>query len=243
MINEFRTDQEKELMQGGLVGDMRKGDHTLCNTLQHTQHTATHCSSLQHTATHCDILQHTAKYYNILQHTATHCNTLKTLQHNATYCDTLQHTATHYHALQYTVTHCSTLQHIIIHCNTLQHTAIYCNTLHHTARHVLSENVYDMRKGAHVGGGMSSCWVRVCVHMCGCLNLGMYICVCASVLLWVCVCQKWIFFGEPYLAGLFRVIRGNRHYSVKRSRARSTGVLQRCSVAACHSVAACCSVL
>ena len=39
---------------------------TPCSTLQHTQHTATHCNTLQNTATHC----------NTLQHTATHCNTL-----------------------------------------------------------------------------------------------------------------------------------------------------------------------
>jgi len=67
-------------------------------TLQHTQHTATHCNTLQHTATHCNTLQHTTTHSSTLQHTATHCNIL---QHTATHCNTLQHTATHSNTLQH----------------------------------------------------------------------------------------------------------------------------------------------
>jgi len=85
--------------------------------MQHSQHTANHCSTLQHTATHCNTLQHTATHcYNLqlphvkltavgfhlcLSHIRlfpagnnSHCHTLQ-LQHTATHCSTLQHTATH----------------------------------------------------------------------------------------------------------------------------------------------------
>jgi len=129
--------------------------HLPCNTLQHTQHTATH------TAIHCNTLQHTATHCNTLQHTATHIQTSAKCRYltgrnlsSATHCNTL------YNTLQQTATHCTThpdfgkmppfdLSKLSmppdfgnrIPCNTLQHplqhaatpSATHCNTLCNTA--------------------------------------------------------------------------------------------------------------
>jgi len=49
---------------------IQKSPATHCNTLQHIQHTATHCNTLQHTATHCNTLQHVVciVYYHVRIH-------------------------------------------------------------------------------------------------------------------------------------------------------------------------------
>ena len=106
---------------------------SICNTLQHLQHTPQYttllgvsiCITLQQTA-HC-----ITRCFRVRQcccrvcRSATYCNTL---QHTATHCNTLQHTATHYNTLQHTAKLCETPQMLFSGaqpCNTAQH---FCAT-------------------------------------------------------------------------------------------------------------------
>jgi len=126
----------------------------ILHTLQHTQHTATHCNKLfarrgvcffvfLHTATQCKTLQHTATYCNMLQHTLceTWCLLLDLFAHTAAPCNTMQHDEKGFIALQHTLCEArgpllDLFAHIATPCNTLQHSATHCTTLQHTfARH------------------------------------------------------------------------------------------------------------
>ena len=98
-----------------------------CNTLQHTELTATRCITLQHTATRCITLQHAATHCTTLHHTATVVLELVIVR-NFTgvlsryifrqVCVLCVCVIRGCNTLQYNATHCA------IQCNTWQHT---CN--------------------------------------------------------------------------------------------------------------------
>ena len=107
---------------------------TATQSLEHAEHTATHCNTLQHTATHCNTLQHTAPHCSTLQHASTqqvgadvkfHCNTVIVTLHLtaalATHCNTLQHATTETWEQTTHSTSTQWLQHTATHCNALQH--------------------------------------------------------------------------------------------------------------------------
>ena len=70
----------------------------------------------------CNTLQHT-------QHAATHCNTRNTLQHNATHCSVLQCIVDRAMCQRVPATHCDTLQRVAVCCSVLQCVAVCCSVL------------------------------------------------------------------------------------------------------------------
>jgi len=100
------------------------------DTLQHTVHTATHCSTLQHTVAHCNTATH--RFVASLLYTCNRtsytciqsCNTMALI---GKYCCIF--------VLRHPAAHCGSLQHIAARGSILQHTTAHCNTLQRTAMH------------------------------------------------------------------------------------------------------------
>ena len=135
---------------------------TRFSTLQHMQHTATHCSKRVLFYALFHLLESSATYGNTLQHTATHCNTLQhTIDIQCLWTNVSLHSMLRLtlicsfdnaessldfeyvymsrmplnkilFILNVSLNSISRFSVISTLCSTLQHTATHCNTLQHT---------------------------------------------------------------------------------------------------------------